>query len=240
MITLIGTGHVFDLSSAVLNLLYKKKPDLICLELDKKRFKGLKQQRYLGGKKTFDKSLPVIYRLLADFQENVARKYGTTVGNEMLAAEEYASTNNLPIELIDIDAQEILLKMWREMKLTEKIKLFISSIVGIFISKKKIEDELERLQNNYYEYIEEIGKKFPTIKKILIDDRNRHMANRLIELSKNYDNIVAIVGDGHIEGLSKILKSNNLETDIIRLKDLRNNTVDNKNNAHFTVEYKTP
>ena len=238
MLTLVGTGHVFDLSSAITSILYEKMPDVICLELDEKRFQALKQRRE-NRRKTGNTSLPILYKFLAGFQEKLAEKYGTTVGNEMLAADEFASINNIGIELIDVDAEKLLLRMWKEMKLIEKIRLFISSFTGLFISKKNVEKELEKLQENYYEYIEEISKKLPTIKKVLIDDRNEYMANKLIELNKKYKKIVAIVGDGHIEGLSKILERNKIEIEIIRLKDLLENAESRKNEIHFTVEYET-
>ncbi|HEX08346.1 MAG TPA: hypothetical protein ENG38_00880, partial [Thermoplasmatales archaeon] len=198
MIILVGTGHIFDLSSAISNLLYEKMPDVICLELDERRFQALKERRESGTREV-DTSLPIIYKFLANFQEKLAEKYGTMVGNEMIAAEEFASINNVDIELIDVDAQELLLRMWKEMRLIEKVRLFISSFSSLFVSKKSIEKELEKLQDNYYEYIEGIGKRFPTIRKVLIDDRNEYMAKRLIELNKKHEKIVAIVGDGHIE-----------------------------------------
>ena len=51
--------------------------------------------------------------------------------------------------------------------------------------------------------------------------------------------IVAIVGDGHIEGLNKILERNKIEIETIRLKDLLENAESRKNEIHFTVEYET-
>ena len=239
MLTLIGTGHVFDLSSAITSILYEKMPDVICLELDEKRFQALKQHRESEARAK-NASLPILYKFLAGFQEKLAEKYGTSVGNEMIAAAEFASINNIGVELIDVDAEKLLLKMWKEMKLVEKIRLFISSFTGLFVSKKSIEKELKKLQENYYRYIEEISKKLPTIKKVLLDDRNEYMAKRLVELNKTYKKIVVIVGDGHIEGLNKILEKNKIETEIIRLKDLLGNMKSRKNEIHFTVEYEKP
>ncbi|RLF62536.1 MAG: hypothetical protein DRN16_01280 [Thermoplasmata archaeon] len=238
MITLVGTGHVFDLSSAISDLLYEKMPDVVCLELDEKRFQALKQHRE-NGVRGVDVSLPVVYRFLAGFQEKMAEKYGTMVGNEMIAAEEFASLHNVGVELIDMDAEELLLKMWREMRLIEKIRFFVSGFTSLFVSKKDVERELEKFQGDYHGYIEEISKRFPTIRKVLIDDRNEYMARRLIGLNEKYEKIVAIVGDGHVEGLSKILKDNKVELEVIRLKDLLENMENRKNQIGFTVEYRS-
>ena len=41
MITLIGTGHVFNLSAALNRVFDEKKPDVICVELDQQRLHAL-------------------------------------------------------------------------------------------------------------------------------------------------------------------------------------------------------
>ncbi|MFQ5885336.1 MAG: TraB/GumN family protein, partial [Thermoplasmata archaeon] len=61
-------------------------------------------------------------------------------------------------------------------------------------------------------------------KRILIDDRNVYMANAIRKLSEEFDSLVAVVGDGHVDGLSQLLEDKELE--IIRLKDLRSIEVD--------------
>jgi pheromone shutdown protein TraB len=45
MIVLIGTGHVFDLSSSLLKIFDEKTPDVICVELDKQRFQAIMMKR---------------------------------------------------------------------------------------------------------------------------------------------------------------------------------------------------
>jgi pheromone shutdown protein TraB len=37
MITVIGTGHVFDLSAALLNIFEEKEPEIVGVELDPQR-----------------------------------------------------------------------------------------------------------------------------------------------------------------------------------------------------------
>ena len=70
MITLIGTGHVFDLSSALLAVFDEKKPDVICVELDRRRYNALLMKRnHPESYKHAEKKLPVVYKLLARFQE---------------------------------------------------------------------------------------------------------------------------------------------------------------------------
>jgi pheromone shutdown protein TraB len=243
MITLIGTGHVFDLTAPLLTVLDSKDPDCVCVELDPQRYEAL-MHRQAGDQPTGtpDKSLPLIYRLLARFQENMAHQYGVQAGSEMLTAINYASTHQLPLEFIDVNAQQLFTRMWRTMPMTEKLKLFLSGFTGLFVSRKQVESELKKYENDFDAYIQEIGTRFPTIKKVLIDDRNTAMANNLIALNDKYLRIVACVGDGHIPGLSAILQDHKIYYETIRLPDLQRITPEPTDGAtaSFSTTYSDP
>lgn len=242
MITLIGTGHVFDLSNAIIEKLDQIQPDVICVELDRQRYNSLilkktNPEKYYKARK----NSPIIYKVLAKFQDNMAKKYGVNAGDEMLAAINFARSHQIPIQLIDVDAQKIFSKMLKDMTISEKVKLFLSGFAGLFVNTTRVEDELKKVEQEFDAYISQIGEKFPTIKKILIDDRNIYLANNIEKLTENYKKIVACVGDGHVPGISEILKDKNLDLDIIRLSELRNKRkVENTgSDAHFTIEYKS-
>jgi pheromone shutdown-related protein TraB len=239
MITLIGTGHVFNLSAALNKIFDKKKPDVICVELDQQRFNALILKKNDPVRyKNVTKNNPFIYRILARFQDNMAKEYGVSAGDEMLTAINYAKSNGIGLELIDSNAQKLFTKMLKSMTLSEKVKLLISGLGGLFIRKERVEKELKKIQNNFDDYLKEIGDKFPTIKKVLIDERNENMANRIIKLTEKYDKIMACMGDGHIIGISNILDGKNIEYEIIRLKDLRNLNIKSENASFsFNVEY---
>lgn len=243
MITLIGTGHVFDLSSSLIDKLDEKQPEVICVELDKQRYNALLLKNSGSDSyKNSKKNAPFIYKLLAQFQDNMAKKYGVNAGDEMLSAIKYAQSHQIPLKLIDIDAQKMFRKMLKSMKLTEKFRLLLSGFGGIFLSKNRIEDELKKIEGEFDKYIGQIGEKFPTIKQTLIDDRNGFMTKKLIDLTNDYQNIVACIGDGHIPGISKLLKSDNIEFDTIRLSELRQ--IEKKDldstEGYFTTDYKAP
>ncbi|EMR74103.1 putative PrgY-like protein, pheromone shutdown like protein [Thermoplasmatales archaeon SCGC AB-539-N05] len=245
MITVIGTGHVFNLSTAIMSTLTKIRPDMVCVELDQQRYNALIRRNSSISCNEGVSSTPPVYKLLSKFQENIAKEYGVKSGDEMLTAIDYAHNAQIHIELIDMNAQQLFTHMWSSMSFIEKIRLLFGSLFGgFFITRKRIEKELENFQENYESYIKEISKKFPTIKKTLIDDRNKHMANRLIQLNEDYSNIAVLVGDGHISGMAKLLRFKKIEFKIIRLKELRDN--DNINDSStretysFTTEYKPP
>ena len=242
MITLIGTGHVFNLSQPLLNILDEKNPEVICIELDKKRYHAIIAKN--KDPKSYEKNrknAPFIYKLLARFQDSMAKQYGVQPGDEMLTAINYAQSHQIPLKLIDMDAQRLFSKMLKSMSFSEKFKLFLSGIGGFFISRKQVEKELKKVENEFDKYIEEISEKFPTIKKILIDDRNLFMKKKLKDLSQDYEKIIVCIGDGHIPGISLLLKSDGVDFETIRLNELRKNEkkFDNNTSGYFTAEYKT-
>ncbi len=240
MITLIGTGHVFNLSAALLATFDEKQPQVIGVELDPQRYQAiLLRNTDPASYQNARKNLPLIYRLLAQFQESMAEQYGVNAGDEMLSAVTYAHSHQLPVTFIDTNAQSLFTTMWKTMPFFEKLRLLLSGFGGLFVSKKRVEQELKNYQQNYDVYLEEIGKKFPTIKKTLIDDRNTHMLNRLIELHGQYQRIVACVGDGHVPGISQLLEQKQIPFETIRLQQLQSYQPPptDGTSAHFSINY---
>lgn len=243
MIVLIGTGHVFNLSSALLDILDEKNPELVCVELDKQRYNALMMKASSPEDyKASSKQLPFIYKLLARFQEGMAKEYGVSAGDEMLTAINYAQGRQIPVEFIDMNAQYLFSKMLKSMPLSEKFKLFLSGFGGFFVSKKRVETELKKFEKDFDSYIEEIGKKFPTIRRVLIDERNLYMTKKLADANEQYQTVVAVLGDGHIPGVSELLKSKDINFETIRLHELRNQKVvsSDSSTASFSMEYKDP
>ncbi len=242
MITLIGTGHVFDLSSALTEIFDEKLPEVICVELDRQRFSALMVKNTNPEEyKNASKNAPLIYKMLARFQNSMAKEYGVNAGDEMLTAVKYAQSHQIPLEFIDMNAQKVFTNMLRSMSLSEKFKLLLSGVGGLFVSKKKVENELKKIEGEFDSYIEQIAKKFPTIKRTLIDERNNHMAKKLVKLTEEKQKIIACVGNGHISGISKLLDQENIEYKIIRLSELRSMGVESDTaTASFSMEYNEP
>lgn len=240
MITLIGTGHVFNISPALLSILDEKEPEVVGVELDPQRYQAILLRNtdphtYQASKK----NLPLIYRVLAQFQESMAEQYGVNAGDEMLSAINYAQSHQLPVAFIDTNAQQLFTQMWKTMPFFEKLRLLISGFAGLFVSKKRVEEELKNYQEDFDSYLEEVGKKFPMIKRTLIDERNDLMARKLGELSEKHQRIVACVGDGHVPGISRLLTERQIPFETIRLKDLQDYKPPKTDgsSAHFSINY---
>lgn len=211
MITLVGVGHVFDIGEQVRQVILGEMPGAVCVELDPSRYHALKNPGTRKG-------MPPTYRLLSLFQRRMAKDFGGELGSEMLAAIDTAKGAGITTLLIDADAGLLFNNLWQEMPLKERVLLFVSALTGLFASKKKVQKELDNFSENEEAYLEQFGKEFPTLKKVLIDDRNQLMAGRIAEAEARYINVVAVIGDGHVEGISAMLAPRTLN--IVRLKQL--------------------
>lgn len=212
-IVLVGVGHVFDIAEQIKRVMECVSPDIIALELDTNRFRALRFQER-------GKNIPFLYKVMGKIQENIANKYGVTTGSEMLAAIEKAEELNITVECIDMDAQHVFRKLLRNIPLRKKATLLIGGITSVFIPKKNVEKEIQLFEANTNQYMNTFEKHFPSIKKILIDDRNSFMANQLQKLLADYHTILCIVGEGHIHGLEHMLRDV-ASLVIIHLSELR-------------------
>ncbi|MEM1513606.1 MAG: TraB domain-containing protein [Candidatus Thermoplasmatota archaeon] len=211
---ILGVGHVFNIEDKIEKIINDEKPDAIALELDEKRGKFLEEKEFIKKRKFFS-----IYYFLAKYQENVAKKLGTEVGKEMAATINLAKNKNIPLFYIDKNADEVIVKLWNELNLREKLMFLLGLFFSLFEGKRRIEEELNEIKDRADELIEEIGKKFPKIKRILIDERDEYMAHSLINIMEKYNKVIAIVGEGHIKGISRIIEGK-LNFKVIHLKEL--------------------
>lgn len=226
MITLIGTGHLFNLKKELIRTLHSINPDLICIELDKQRYDMLMMKRSDPDLyNLYKKQLPILPKIFLHQQEKIAKSSNINQGDEMLIAIEYANSHNIPFEYIDQSQKEIYEKVLNSISIVEKIMLFIDGTLFIFLgflstNKKLQKIFMEKIEQDYDSVMLKYEKKFPKIKKIFLDERNEYMANKLKHLNKKYENIVACTGDLHVSGISKILDSNDIKHDVISLSAL--------------------
>jgi len=213
---LVGVGHVFDISTQIKEIIDFVNPDAVALELDKNRL------QFLLNPVKNKKSPNLLYFILSKIQERIAKKYGVTTGSEMLSAATRAKDRGIDILCIDKDARTVIRKLWRTIPLKRKILFLFGSLSSIFISKREVEKELKSFEGEPESYLNQISGYFPEFKKILIDERNEFMYDKLVGYLDKYQTIVAFVGEGHIMGLQKLMEDN-VPVAIIHLKNLREN-----------------
>jgi len=215
MIIILGVGHVFDIGGQVSRLIEQERPDAVCVELDQARYHALLNP---GG----HSNARLTYRLLAKMQKRLAHQYGGgEVGGEMLAATKAAQSMGAEVLLIDTDANQMFQRLFAEMPVMEKLKLLISAGSSFLISKKRMEKEMDNLQENGDAYLEQMSEQFPTLKRILLDERNELMAKRIEIAASRYPTVLVVIGDGHVDGILRLLDRDDVK--VYRLKDIREN-----------------
>lgn len=219
MITIVGVGHVFDIGDKVKAVIHDRRPSVVCVELDDARLFAL---RHRDAPKGYE---PPLHRLLAIFQKRIASMYNVQVGSEMLAAVDAAKEVGARVALIDMESDLVFHRFMTEMSFEEKVKFFVGLLLGFFARKKDIDREVKKFENDLSTYMQMFGKEFPTIKRILIDERNQYMAAIIRELGRTQPRLVVVVGDGHVRGIMELLqKDHGPRLDIIRLRDLKKGT----------------
>ena len=231
MITLLGVGHVFDIAPAVRLHILRRGPAVVGLELDAARWHALTHRDEA-------REAPFAVRLLAGFQERIARDYGGQVGDEMLSAAGAAREVGARLALIDQDSRLLLPRLWKSLPFEERVKAAVAVLTGLFVRKKSVERELKRYEADQKAYLDEFSQQFPTIRRILIDERDEHMAAQLRTLEAQHGRIVAVIGDGHVEGVRARLAD--LQVEVVRLQELRETPPATGSEFSFSVTTRTP
>jgi len=209
-IIILGTAHVSKESAdLVKTVIEEEKPDTVCVELCESRFQSIRQKskwqnmdivKVIKEKKAF---LLLSNLLLASFQKRIAEKFDIKPGAEMIQAIESGEAIDARIHLADRDIRVTLSRTWRVMGLWAKLKILFQMLISFGemdditeedIEKMKQEDMLESL-------LSEVGKSLPVIREILIDERDRYLAEKI--RSAPGRKIVAVVGAGHVPGIKK-------------------------------------
>ena len=225
MITVVGTGHVFNLAEPVSFIVKNTWPDAVLIELDKARYESMMNE-YNGKKPQGDQKMSTIYSNTAKYQQKMSEQSGSKVGSEFLAAVNTAKLMNAAVIPIDTNAMQVMNEMWDEMSAGEKLRYRLSGFKDSFGGIKKVEKTHKQFAANEEDYVENMRKRYPTLVRKLIDERNEYMAEQINALSDTYSNMVVVVGDAHVEGLCKLLKEEHIRK--IRLSDIMDHEKMNK------------
>lgn len=224
MITLIGTGHIFNISEPIMFFIKQIWPDAVLVELDVSRFNAMaaEQKAKEDGKEPVahadKKETPWIYRNTANYQKKMAEGYGSSVGNEMLTAVNTGRLVGAEIGFIDSNAENVMNDIWKEMPFREKTRYSLSTVKDRISGKKEAEKTVEDFSKNEEEMMNDMRRRYPTLMRKLIDERNEHMSQEILRYAEKYNNMVVVVGDAHVEGLCKLLGDREIRK--IRLGDI--------------------
>jgi len=214
-IILLGTAHVSKESARlVVSVIKEEKPDTVCVELCPSRYQSIRHRdgwqdmdiiKVIKEGKAF---LLLSNLLLASFQKRIAKKFDINPGEEMMKAIETGEAVGAGIHLADRDVRITLSRTWRIMRLWDKFKLLFQIILSLGEIEDIKEEDIERMkQEDVLEtLLAEVGKSLPTVREILIDERDQYLAYQIRTAPGS--KIVAVVGAGHLAGIKKYWNEN--------------------------------
>lgn len=210
-IVIVGTAHVSEKSvQEVTRAIEDLNPDVVAVELCQGRYRALTGQEETGeiqikeilsGGKLY---LLLIQWFLAYVQKKIGSDLGVKPGSEMIAAIEVAEKTGARVALVDRDIGVTIQRFWSAMSFVEKAKLVGSMIPVAFGKGEEIDIDKVTEEDVVSAIIEEFREVSPGAAQVLIDERDAYIARNLIRLG-NEGRVVAVVGAGHKEGITKYL-----------------------------------
>lgn len=207
-IILLGTAHVSQKSvDLVKDIIAEEKPDTVSIELCDSRYQALTQKKkwqetdLLKVIKEKKAPLLLVNFMLSSIQRKIGKKLGVKPGEEMAQAIRSAEALGSQVHLGDRDIRTTLSRAWTAITFWDKIKLMGQFVASSFGADEISEEEVEELKNKdmLETLLSEIGEAQPQLKKILIDERDLYLAEKIRTAPGN--KIVAVVGAGHVPGI---------------------------------------
>jgi len=212
-ILLIGTAHISQSSVDEVNdVIEQEKPDTVCIELcasrhqammDKDQWKNMDIFKVVREGKSF---LLFANLIMTAFQKRLGSQLGVKPGAEMLAAAQASERVNAELVLADRDVKVTLQRTWRGMPFWARMKVLSQLLASLFIREEISKEEIEKLKESdaLSEAMEMLADQSPEMKRILIDERDQFMAEKIRQAPGK--RIVAVVGAGHVKGLTEELE----------------------------------
>jgi len=222
-VLLIGAAHVVDLDGPIRATLANRPLDAIAVELDEERAQAMLSESgpAEGGGGRGD--APLFLRLWAVIQRRLGGELGAGVaGAEMRSAAKLAKERGIPLLLIDDPIRETVRRLIGALSPKERVALLVGSIVGLVIPARVVRNELDRYAESPSDYVDDLRTAYPGVARVLLDERNEHMANRLVEArQKGYGRVAAVVGDAHVLGLAAALRRRGIASETVAFQALR-------------------
>ena len=208
-ILLVGTAHISQSSVDEVNkVIEQEQPDTVCVELCESRHQAMVDKDQWKNTDIFKvvregKSFLLLSNLIMTaFQKRLGSQLGVQPGAEMLAAIQASERINAELQLVDRDVKITLQRTWRGMPFWGRMKVFSQLLASLFIREEISKEEIEKLKESdaLSEAMQMLADQSPDMKRILIDERDQFMAEKIRQVPGK--RIVAVVGAGHVKGLT--------------------------------------
>lgn len=207
-IWLVGTAHISAESVQLVHeVIERERPDCVCVELDERRFQALSEKNRWEGLdlreviKHRQLATLLLNFLLSSYQRRLGGKLGVMPGSELLEATRTAERLGIPYQLCDRDVRITLRRAWSALSLLDKSKLLATALAASVQEQALDEAELRRIRQKdvLSELMNELGRVMPALKRVLIDERDGYLAQKILEAPGR--KVVAVVGAGHVAGM---------------------------------------
>lgn len=222
---IVGTSHISKESvENVKNAIEGKSPDIVGVELDIYRYRGLVADA--GKKKTspglsYIRKIGVkgfIFALVGSLGTRKLAKYvGAKPGEDMLESVNIAKRNNIKVALIDQNIQTTLSSFSNRLSKREIARFFFDILKGLVNPKGELKKlgiykfDLKKVPSEELveKMINHMKNRFPNVYDVLVHKRNIYMAKNIMKIMKQEDveKMVAVVGAGHRKGIQEILEN---------------------------------
>ena len=222
---LLGTAHIATSSvEAVRQQIAEYQPDVVAVELCKSRHDALVSDRRLDREgllkviKEGKAPMVLMQSMLSAEQRKLGINEGQQPGAELLAAVQAADEVGCEVALVDRDIQTTLRRAWKRMKFREKWRLLTSLL------EDDDEDDVdvnELLQDSdlLSSMMEELKGFSPGAGEVLIDERDTYIASKIAQLGTER-RVLAVLGAGHLQGVSAKLSGDDLSIESDHLDTL--------------------
>lgn len=218
-IKIIGTSHIAKQSlKEVEDAINNFKPDIIALELDRKRMYGLMSNQ--KSKPKIDDVFRIgfkgfLFSLIGAWAEKkLGEIVGVSPGDEMKIAIKLAKEKKIKIAMIDQDIEITLKKFSKSLSWKEKWNFLVDLVKAFIFRKKEIDFDLRTVPSEKVikKLIDKVKDRYPNVYNVLIAERNEVMARRLNKImQKNPElKIVAVIGAGHKSEVEKMLNKSGI------------------------------
>ncbi len=215
-LTILGTSHIaIESIKQVQSVILTQRPEIIAVELDLLRFQNLMTKKKQKLKFSDIRKLGFKGFLFNIIGAYIEKKLGEIVkvspGSEMKKAITLGIKLKSEIALIDQDIRITLKKLSKSITFKEKLTFIKDILKALIIRKPEITFDLRKVpdQETINKMVKKVKDSYPSVYKILIKERNNHMAKALYKLmNSNKDKkILAIVGAGHEREIINLLKN---------------------------------
>jgi len=219
-LVIVGTSHIAKQSvKEIKDAIELHKPDCIAIELDSQSVHSLfEKERKMDL--SMIKVVGIKGFLFAVIGSFVQKKLGKFVdmepGADMKTAVEIARDQHIKLALIDQPIHITLQRISKAFTWKEKMRFVGDIIRAVFTPKKELKRRgLEQFdltgvpsKKIITSLVKELKERYPSLYKVLIEERNVYMVEKLKELAKTeVQTVVCVIGAGHEEGMLELLKA---------------------------------